>query len=206
VLPRSQLLAEGQATEQRVKELHSPALLHIVGHGLVRGNEDCLTNPNCELSGLDPGARAMSLSAIVLEEAYGRGGSSPQDGLLTALELESIDLQGSEMLVLSQCRMAAGVPSSSDGVYGMRRAATIAGVKTFVAPLWNVSDSTERALMERFYQELRSGKDRAESLRQAMLQVMRPRAAEANTFLYWAPVILSGDPSPLPQRLFSPVP
>ncbi|HTC32210.1 MAG TPA: CHAT domain-containing tetratricopeptide repeat protein [Bryobacteraceae bacterium] len=206
VLPRSQLLAEGQATEQRVKELHSPALLHIVGHGLVRGNEDCLTNPNCELSGLDPGARAMSLSAIVLEEAYGRGGSSPQDGLLTALELESIDLQGSEMLVLSQCRMAAGVPSSSDGVYGMRRAATIAGVKTFVAPLWNVSDSTERALMERFYKELRSGKDRAEALRQAMLQVMRPRAAEANTFLYWAPVILSGDPSPLPQRLFSPVP
>ncbi len=104
------------------------------------------------------------------------------------------------MLVLSQCRMADGVPSSSDGVYGMRRAAAIAGVKTFVAPLWNVSDSTERALMDRFYTDLRVGKDRAEALRQAMLQVMRtPRA---HSFLYWAPVILSGDPSPLPKRLF----
>ncbi len=56
----------------------------------------------------------MSLSAIVLEEAYGRGGDSSQDGLLTALELQSLDLQGSEMLVLSQCWMADGVPSSGD--------------------------------------------------------------------------------------------
>jgi CHAT domain-containing protein/tetratricopeptide (TPR) repeat protein len=214
LLPHSLLLAEGEATEQRVKELHRPALLHIVGHGLVRGNENCgastgtdptsPTSPSCALASMDPGARAMSLSAIVLEEAYGRGAGSSQDGLLTALELESLDLEGSEMLVLSQCRMADGVPSSSDGVYGMRRAAAIAGVKTFVAPLWNVSDSTERALMDRFYTELRSGQDRAEALRQAMLQVMSqaPRAPLTNSFLYWAPLILSGDPAPLPKQLF----
>lgn len=203
LLPRSQLLAEGEATEQKVKELRRPSLLHIVGHGLVRGNEDCAAepvSPSCALSGMDPGARAMSLSAIVLEEAYGRGAASTQDGLLTALELESVDLKGSEMLVLSQCRMAAGVPSSSDGVYGMRRAAAIAGVKTFVAPLWNVSDSTERALMHRFYSELRVGKDRAQALRLAMLQQMR--MPQAKSFLYWAPVILTGDPSPLPASLF----
>jgi CHAT domain-containing protein len=105
------------------------------------------------------------------------------------------------MLVLSQCRMADGVPSSSDGVYGMRRAAAIAGVKTFVAPLWDVSDSTERSLMNRFYKELRLGKDRAEALRQAMLQAMR--TPQAKSFLYWAPLILSGDPAPLPQHLFA---
>jgi CHAT domain-containing protein/Tfp pilus assembly protein PilF len=204
LLPRSQLLAEGEATEQKVKELDRPALLHILGHGLVRGNEDCTTRaggPGCALSGLDPGARAMNLSAIVLEEAYGRGGASSQDGLLTALELESLDLKGSEMLVLSQCRMADGVPSSSDGVYGMRRAAAIAGVKTFVAPLWDVSDSTEGALMNRFYQELRAGKDRAEALRQAMLQIMH--GPQAKSFLDWAPLILSGDPAPLPKMLFA---
>jgi CHAT domain-containing protein/Tfp pilus assembly protein PilF len=214
LLPHSQLLAEGEATEQRVKELHRPVLLHIVGHGLVRGNENCGAgagtdpttpdSPSCALAGMDPGARAMSLSAIVLEEAYGRGAGSSQDGLLTALELESLDLEGTEMLVLSQCRMADGVPSSSDGVYGMRRAAAIAGVNTFVAPLWNVSDSTERALMDRFYTELRSGQDRAEALRQAMLQVMSQvaKAPLTNSFLYWAPLILSGDPAPLPKQLF----
>jgi CHAT domain-containing protein len=143
----------------------------------------------------------MSLSAIVLEEAYGRGPKSSQDGLLTALELETLDFHGSEMLVLSQCRMADGVPSSGDGVYGMRRAAAIAGVKTFVAPLWNVSDSTERALMARFYKELSLGRGRADALRLAMLQVMR--TPQEKSFLYWAPVILTGDPSPLPKKLFA---
>jgi CHAT domain-containing protein/Tfp pilus assembly protein PilF len=202
--PHARLLGEGEATEQRIKQLHRPALLHIVGHGIVRGNEDCRATPEshgCQLAALDPATRVMSLSAIVLEEAYGRGGASTQDGLLTALELQSLDLQGTEMLVLSQCRMADGVPSSGEGVFGMRRAAAIAGVRTSVAPLWKVDDAAQRHLMDRFYRELGGGKGRAEALREAQLQLLKnPRTA---SFLQWAPVILSGDPGPLPRELFA---
>jgi CHAT domain-containing protein/tetratricopeptide (TPR) repeat protein len=204
IIPRSQLLAEGQATEERVKQLHSPALLHIVGHGIVRGNEDCKANPSspgCAVSGLDPASRAMSLSAIVLEEAYGRGAGSPEDGWLTALELQTLDLRGTALLVLSQCQMAGGVASSGEGVYGMRRAAAIAGARTFVAPLWKVADAPEQALMERFYKELSAGRSRVEALRLAELQLLKN--PETGNFLYWAPVILSGDPSPLPKAIFA---
>ena len=203
-IPRAVLLNEGEATEQRIKHLHHPALLHIVGHGIVRGNEDCKVerlSPACQLGSMDPAARVMSLSAIVLEEAYGRGGASSQDGLLTALELQSLDLQGTQMLVLSQCRMADGIPSSGEGVFGMRRAAAIAGVRTFVAPLWKIADTTEQALMDGFYKELSAGKGRAEALREAQLGLLNnPRTA---SFLQWAPVILSGDPGPLPRALFA---
>jgi CHAT domain-containing protein len=143
----------------------------------------------------------MSLSAIVLEEAYGRGGDSKQDGMLTALELQTLDLQGTEMLVLSQCRMADGVPSSGEGVFGMRRAAAIAGVKTFVAPLWKIDDAAEQKLMDRFYRELSNGKGRAEALRQAQLQLLKDNGKAS--FLRWAPLILSGDPRPLPRALFT---
>jgi CHAT domain-containing protein len=203
-IPSAQLLNEGEATEQRIKQLHHPTLLHIVGHGIVRGNEDCKVDPSrpaCQLASMDPAARVMSLSAIVLEEAYGRGGASSQDGLLTALELQSLDLQGTQMLVLSQCRMADGMPSSGEGVFGMRRAATIAGVRTFVAPLWKIADATEQALMDDFYKELSAGKGRAEALRTAQLGLLNnPRTA---SFLQWAPVILSGDSGPLPRALFA---
>ncbi len=202
-LPKAQVLGEGEATEQRIKQLHRPAVLHIVGHGIVRGNEDCGAapdSPGCQLAALDPAARVMSLSAIVLEEAYGRGGKSPEDGMLTALELQTLDLQGTEMLVLSQCRMADGIPSSGEGVFGMRRAAAIAGVKTSVAPLWKVDDATQQKLMDRFYRELSAGKGRAEALRAAQLQLLNP--ASPASFLEWAPVILSGDPAPLPRQLF----
>lgn len=205
MIPRSQLLAEGEATEERVKKIHSPALLHIVGHGIVRGNEDCKAapaSPGCAVAGLDPASRAMSLSAIVLEEAYGRGRGSREDGWLTALELQALDLHGTALLVLSQCQMAGGAASTGDGVYGMRRAAAIAGARTFVAPLWNVADAPERKLMERFYAELGMGRSRAEALRLAELELLRN--PETRSFLYWAPVILTGDPAPLPKAIFAP--
>jgi CHAT domain-containing protein len=83
----------------------------------------------------------------------------------------------------------------------MRRAAAIAGARTFVAPLWNVADTPERALMERFYKELSAGRSRVEALRLAELQLLRN--PETSNFLYWAPVILSGDPAQLPNAIFA---
>ena len=202
-LPNAKLLGEHEATEQRIKQLRHPALLHIVGHGIVRGDEDCdamADRPSCQLKSPEAASRVMNLSAIVLEEAYGRGGDSREDGMLTALELQTLDFEGTEMLVLSQCRMADGVPSSGEGVFGMRRAAAIAGVKTFVAPLWKVDDAAEEKLMDCFYRELSIGKRRTEALRQAQLQLLKSKGRFS--FLEWAPMILSGDPAPLPRELF----
>jgi CHAT domain-containing protein/tetratricopeptide (TPR) repeat protein len=199
IVPRASLLATDDATERRVKALRGPSLLHIVGHGVIRGDEDC-ANRTCASTALDASASAMTLSAIVLEEAYGRGRQSTDDGLLTPLELENVDLHGTEMLVLSQCQMANGVASIGEGVYGMRRAAAVAGARSFVAPLWNVDDRVQRTLMERFYTQLAAGKTRAEALREAKLSLRRVPATAS--FLQWAPVILSGSASALPPALF----
>jgi CHAT domain-containing protein len=182
-----------------VKSVHGPSLLHIVGHGVIRGDEDC-QNRTCSSTGLDPSARVMALSAIVLEEAYRRGQGSPDDGMLTASELQNLDLRGTEMLVLSQCQMANGVASVGEGVYGMRRAAAIAGARSFVAPLWNVEDRVQRTLMTQFYSGLAAGLTRSDALRRAKLQLRRSPAT--GSFLYWAPVILSGSASALPASLF----
>ena len=199
LLPGTAVFTGGAATEEHVKSVRSPALLHIVGHGVVRGNQDC-PSERCLPGPIDAPTQAMSLAAIVLEEAYGRGAGSQDDGMLTASELQNMHLGGTEMLVLSQCRMASGLASVGEGVYGMRRAAAIAGVHTFVAPLWNVEDRVQRRLMKRFYEGLASGEARADALRRAKLLVRQTSAT--NSFLYWAPVILSGSPGALPSSLF----
>lgn len=105
------------------------------------------------------------------------------------------------MMVLSQCRMADGAASIGEGVYGMRRAAFIAGARTFVAPLWNVDDHVQRHLMHDFYAALAAGTGRADALRDAKLAIRRARAT--GDFLYWAPVILSGAAGPLPASMFT---
>ncbi|HTK29767.1 MAG TPA: CHAT domain-containing tetratricopeptide repeat protein [Vicinamibacterales bacterium] len=199
VVPATTVLTGTAATERHVKALHGPSLLHIVGHGVVRAGDDCQGRP-CGAAPLDPSAQAMSMAAIVLEEAYGRGAGSSDDGMLTALELQNMDLRGTEMLVLSQCQMASGLASVGEGVYGMRRAAAIAGVHSFVAPLWNVEDRVERRLMNRFYGALAAGATRADALRRAKLAIKRTPGTAS--FLFWAPVILSGSPGALPASLF----
>jgi CHAT domain-containing protein len=84
----------------------------------------------------------------------------------------------------------------------MRRAAAIAGARTFVAPLWNVEDRVQRTLMEHFYARLAAGRTRADALRDAKLLLRR--SAATSSFLYWAPVILSGSGAALPPGLFRP--
>jgi CHAT domain-containing protein len=199
VIRNAQFLGEGRASESRLKNVHGPLLLHIAGHGLVGGDAEsrCRTAP-CATAAV--AQQAMAMTGIVLEEAYGRAAGSHEDGLLTAEELQNVDLQGTEMAVLSQCRMAAGLPSVGESVYGMRRAAAIAGVRTFVAPLWNVDDHVQRLLMHGFYAELAAGAGRADALRDAKLAIRR--AAATRSFLYWAPVFLSGADGPLPDAAF----
>ena len=200
LIPGLQVYTGRSATERHVKELHAPALLHIVGHGVVRGGDDC-GGQACPSPPLNPRTQAMALAAIALEESYGRSsGGSSEDGFLTALELQNMDLRGTEMLVLSQCQMASGLPSVGEGVYGMRRAAEIAGVRTFVAPLWNVADDVQRQLMKRFYEGLAAGETRGEALRRAKMALRRSPAT--SNVLYWAPVILSGSSSAVARTLF----
>jgi len=140
----------------------------------------------------------MSLSAIVLEEAYGRGPKSSQDGLLTALELQSLDFHARKCW----CSRSAAWPMACH-LRAMESTACAAPPpsqrETFVAPLVNVSDSTERALMARFYKEL----SMAAAARCLALACSSDAHAAGQKLPLLGAVILFGDPSPLPKQLFA---
>jgi CHAT domain-containing protein len=141
------------------------------------------------------------LSGIVLTGANRSPLLGQSDGILTALEVEEMDLGGVEMAALSACETGLGVAANGDGLLGLQRAFQIAGAKTVVASLWNVGDESTHRLMVHFYQNLwerRMGK--VQALREAQLQLMREGstggAATQPTRLppkYWAAFVLSGD-------------
>jgi CHAT domain-containing protein len=116
-----------------------------------------------------------------------------EDGLLTAEDVTGLDLVGTELVVLSACETGLGEVRTGEGVFGLRRAFSLAGARTLIISLWKVPDDATRELMVSFYRFLIAGQGRAEALRQAQLAM---KAKYPDPF-YWGAFICQGDPSPL---------
>ena len=74
-----------------------------------------------------------------------------EDGILTAEEVAALDLGGVEWAVLSACDTGVGEIKAGEGVFGLRRAFQIAGVRTVIMSLWAVDDQAARRWMRALY-------------------------------------------------------
>ena len=101
----------------------------------------------------------------------------------------------SQLVVLSACETGVGTVSQGEGVYGLRRALTIAGAESLVMSLWQVDDEATRSLMTSYYKRLQSGSGRTDALRLAQLRMLE--SSEHSHPYYWAGFIPAGAWSPL---------
>ncbi len=190
LLPHASLVTGPQATAEAMKQLHGPRILHVATHGFFLP---------------DPGATAHAAAAatenpllrsgLVLAGANQARGAG-RDGILTALEAAGLDLDGTELVVLSACQTGMGAVRHGEGIYGLRRALTMAGARSQVTSLWQVEDGATRELMVGYYQRLQQGLGRAEALRQSQLAMLRqPKFRHP---FHWAAFIPAGRWEPLP--------
>lgn len=76
-----------------------------------------------------PARKPIAPSCLALAGANGRA-SGLEDGILTAMEMMSLDSAGTQLVVLSACETGMGDVRTGDGVYGLRRALVLAGAET----------------------------------------------------------------------------
>lgn len=203
LLPRSALLTGARASEASVKEARAPAVLHVATHGFFL--DDAPSTQPSQARGIpapfgysstavlqqSDDVNPLLRSGIVLAGANANAG----DGYLTALEVMYLDLQGTEMAVLSACETGVGAVQTGDGVQGLRRALVLAGARTQVVSLWKVDDAATAVLMEAFYTYLGDGVPRGEALQRAKRDIAATPGWEHPR--YWAAFTLSGDWRPI---------
>jgi CHAT domain-containing protein len=117
-------------------------------------------------------------------------------GILTAEEVASLDLHGIEWAVLSACDTGLGEIKAGEGVFGLRRAFQIAGVRTVIMSLWSVEDQSTRTWMRALYRgRFQKGASTADAVRDASVQVLQARRArgESTHPFYWAGFVAAGD-------------
>ncbi len=93
-----------------------------------------------------------------------------------------------DLVVMSACNTGRG-QITGDGIIGLSRSWISAGVSSVIVSLWLVPDESTSTLMTNFYQNMQKDPDKAQALRQAMLQAMKQNPNPRD----WAAFTLIGE-------------
>jgi CHAT domain-containing protein len=181
------LLTGSKATKSALKSAKSPTFLHLATHGFY------LDEPAKDTGLADP-VDALARSGLALANAnlvaQGRQTSLGNEGILTALEAISLDLNGTRLVALSACETGVGLVEPGEGVHGLARAFLEAGAQAVIATLWPIADEATSTFMQHFYGRLVRGEKAQSALQHTQVEFMHDPVLQDP--LYWAPFILIG--------------
>ncbi|MBL7852796.1 MAG: CHAT domain-containing protein [Cyclobacteriaceae bacterium] len=201
------ILKGKEATEQRIKTMDNPRVLHIATHGFfeqsagVPGTRGAVVEVDDSKSvASGPQLNPMLASGLFL----GGGGDAlaslktfdyelldRDDGILTAYEAMNLNIENTELVVLSACETGLGEVSNGEGVYGLQRALRVAGANSIVMSLWSVSDDATMVLMHDFYKYWLASGDKQAAFRKAQLAV-RNTPKFSHPF-FWSAFVMVGN-------------
>lgn len=186
------------ASEDALFRAESPRILHIATHGFFLKDARAQADTRESLGLLllkeqraTPAENPMLRSGIVLSGANSSLSGGGDEGIISADKALALRLRGTELVVLSACDTGAGDVQRGEGVFGMKRAFILAGAKSLIMSLWSVPSAETTELMAEFYRLMADGKDKADALRLARLEMMR---RHQNPF-FWGAFVLTGNPS-----------
>jgi CHAT domain-containing protein len=184
-----------EATEAKVKHIKSPSIVHIATHGYFLA--DLSQMETKKVLGVDIAAakeNPLLRSGVLLagcdnvfDENY-RPLPNTENGVLTAFEAMSLNLDKTDLVVLSACETGLGSVKQGEGVYGLQRAFLIAGAKSIVMSLWSVSDEATMELMTHFYTSYAKTGHRHQAFDEALKQL---KAKYRDPFFWSAFVMLN---------------
>ena len=169
-LYKDSLIYKGKdATVENLMNVGSSKILHLSTHGKFL-NSDSIRNP-------------MLKAGLAFAGANDR---TTLSGIVTALKISALDLQNTELVVLSACESGLGEVQNTEGVMGLPKAFLQAGARNVMMSLWSVSSQKTAILMKSFYQNIQKGQDYETALRNAKLEMIDKHP------YYWSAFIIHG--------------
>ncbi len=182
-----------EASEQNLKSVSQPPVLHIATHGFflpdIKKTDEKIFGVHPEKAKENPLLRSGLMftgADNTIQQIGNPENQSSDDGILNAYEAMLLNLTNTELIVLSACETGLGEIVNGEGVYGLQRAFQIAGSKTIMMSLWQVSDEVTQKLMTKFYQYLLESKDKIYAFNKAQKEIKEDYPAP----FYWGAFIL----------------
>ncbi|MBK5278121.1 MAG: CHAT domain-containing protein [Bacteroidia bacterium] len=180
------------ATEAIVKSIKGPAIVHIATHGYfqqdVEGGSVGVHEQNAKNNPLLRSGILLAGASPTIKGEVMPNLESNDNGVLTAYEAMNLNLDGTDLIILSACETGLGDVRAGEGVYGLQRSFLVAGAKALVMSLWKVDDAATQALMTNFYTNLAKGGSKSKAFKQAQLQLM----TKYKDPYYWGAFVMIG--------------
>lgn len=183
------------ATEANLKAVKAPALMHIATHGYFLADTDIGNGAAMGINAENARNNPLLRSGLILsgapdpnKEEQTADLQSNDNGILTAYEAMNLNLEGTDLIVLSACETGLGDVKAGEGVYGLQRAFLVAGANALIMSLWKVDDAATQMLMTSFYTNWSKGGSKLKAFKAAQLQLM----AKYKDPYYWGAFVMMG--------------
>ena len=184
---------EESASEDQIKKLDNPKVFHIATHGfftpaeeikeadrLIQSESSAAKNPLLRTGLLLTGA-----GDLLNETKYNYNSKS---GILTAYEAMNLNLDRTELVVLSACETGLGELAVGEGVYGLQRAFLVAGARVLIMSMFKVDDEATQKLMTKFYRKWQE----TGQMRESFVAAKKELRNEYQDPIYWGAFIMIG--------------
>lgn len=184
---------ELDANENTIKAVVNPKIFHVATHGFFQSEKLEASALDAELNETYLYENPLLKSGLLLSGAGDilnetRFNYNVDNGILTAYEAMNLNLDQTDLVVLSACETGLGEIEAGEGVYGLQRAFLVAGAKTIIMSLFKVSDEATQQLMVKFYRKwLETG-----NKRQAFVEAKKEIRNEYRDPIYWGPFVMIG--------------
>ncbi|MFN7372479.1 MAG: CHAT domain-containing protein [Cyclobacteriaceae bacterium] len=184
-----------EATEKKLKTVKAPTLMHIATHGYFLADAEVRDGSAMGIDAENAKNNPLLRSGLLMANPPAEGQqnsnvdlSSNDNGVLTAYEAMNLDLEGTDLIVLSACETGLGDVKAGEGVYGLQRAFLVAGANALIMSLWKVDDAATQLLMTNFYTNWTKTGNKAKAFKQAQFQLM----TKYKEPYYWGAFVMMG--------------
>ncbi|TSA11563.1 MAG: CHAT domain-containing protein [Deltaproteobacteria bacterium] len=172
LFPDGRFLVGSAATKQNLSGIEKDKYLVFATHGILARELPYIVEP-----------------ALLLYPESGGGEEYRPRGFLTMSDVMKLNLT-CDNATLTACSTGLGKRTSGEGVMSMGWAFQYAGAKSVLVSLWKVEEKSTILLAEKFFGNLKAGKDKLTALQEARADV---RKAGYEHPFFWSPFIMIGE-------------
>lgn len=163
------------ASKENLFRVKKPTILHISTHSKYSKKNKITINESLVKSAL-----TFAGHNINADDDF--------SSIVTALDFSTLNLYHTDLVFFSSCESGLGDILSSEGAYGLSRAAKLAGAKRVISTIWEVSDEKSAIITKSFYSNIEKGKGYVDALKESKIEMIE----KGYKPFYWAGFIESG--------------